>query len=49
VITTHNPELIMGYIGFGSISGQGRIDNIKIWAPTSIPEKLTIFKEKYMP
>jgi hypothetical protein len=31
-------ELVMGYIGFGSLKCSGRIDNIKIWAPTVIPD-----------
>lgn len=29
-------ELVMGSVGFGSITGAGRIDNIRIWAPTVI-------------
>jgi hypothetical protein len=32
-------ELVMGSVGFGSFSGSGRIDNIKIWAPTVIREE----------
>jgi hypothetical protein len=31
-------ELVMGYVGFGSLRCPGRIDNIKIWAPTVIPD-----------
>jgi hypothetical protein len=34
----------MGYIGFGTSGGQGMIDNIKIYAPTSIPEETNIFQ-----
>jgi len=46
VMTTKNPELVMGYLGFGSCSNSGRIDNIKVWAPTSIPEETEIFEDK---
>ncbi len=46
VITAKNPELVMGYVGFGSFDDGGRIDNIKIWAPTSIPEEATFFLKK---
>ena len=35
--------LIMGYLGFGSFDGPCRLDNIKIYAPTAIPEKSDIF------
>lgn len=49
VMTTRNPELVMGYLGFGSFSSSGRIDNIKIWAPTSIPEEATFFEGKGSP
>lgn len=31
-------ELVMGSLGFGSISGSARFDNIKIWAPTVITD-----------
>ena len=43
VMTTRNPVLVMGYIGFGSFASAGRIDNIKVWAPTSIPEEADFF------
>ncbi len=36
---------ILGYIGFGSYEGTGQVDNIKIWAPTSIEKKAEIFNE----
>ena len=49
VMTTKNPELVMGYLGFGSFDDSGRIDNIKIWAPTSIPEEVNIFEGKSLP
>jgi hypothetical protein len=29
-------ELVMGMVGFGSVSSPGRFDNIRIWAPTVI-------------
>ena len=48
-ITARNPELVMGYIGFGSFDDDGRIDNIKIWAPTSIPDEATFFYKKTIP
>ncbi|MBN1413653.1 MAG: hypothetical protein JW973_01025 [Bacteroidales bacterium] len=49
VMTTKNPELVMGYIGFGSFDGSGRIDNVKIWGPTSIPQDAGIFESKISP
>lgn len=36
-------ELVMGYVGFGSFTGSGGVDNIRIWAPTSIHEEIRIF------
>jgi hypothetical protein len=49
VMATRNPELVMGYLGFGSFDDSGRIDNIKIWAPTSIPEEANVFERKLSP
>jgi hypothetical protein len=49
VITSRDPELVMGYLGFGSFNNAGCFDNIKIWAPTSIPEKANFFKFKEIP
>ena len=37
-------ELVMGYVGFGGFVGSGGFDNIRIWAPTSIPEECPIFE-----
>jgi hypothetical protein len=34
---TKDRTFIMGYIGFGSVTGKAAIDNIKIWSQTSIP------------
>lgn len=31
--------LVMGSVGFGSFSGAGQVDNIRIWAPTVISEE----------
>lgn len=45
VLESKNFELVMGYIGFGAFAGSGCVDNIKIWAPTHIPEKTQIFNE----
>ncbi len=39
-------NLVMGYVGFGSFSDKGRIDNIKIWSQTSIPEPAGFFRKK---
>jgi len=36
-------KLVMGYIGFASITGNAAVDNVKIWAPTVITEKAAIF------
>lgn len=49
VMTSRDPELVMGYLGFGSFHDAGCIDNIKIWAPTSIPEEANFFKFKSVP
>jgi hypothetical protein len=39
VLQCKDYELVMGSVGFGSFSGSGRIDNIKIWAPTVIRDE----------
>lgn len=44
-LETKDRTFIMGYIGFGSGLGKGRIDNIRIWSQTSIPEPAGFFKE----
>jgi hypothetical protein len=36
-------ELVMGYIGFGSYNCSCRIDNIRIWSQTVIPDETLIF------
>ena len=43
VMVAKDRTLIMGYLGFGSIDTPGKIDNIKIWAPTFIPGETNIF------
>jgi hypothetical protein len=43
VIVAKDRTLIMGYIGFGSIDTPGKIDNIKIWAPTFVPGEAPVF------
>jgi hypothetical protein len=43
VLLTKDYELVMGYIGFGSWNCQVRFDNIRIWAPTVIPEEIQFF------
>ncbi len=45
VMVAKDRTLIMGYIGFGSIDAPGKIDNIKIWAPTFVPGETGIFNE----
>ncbi len=45
VMVAKDRTLIMGYIGFGSIDAPGKIDNIKIWAPTFVPGETGIFDE----
>jgi hypothetical protein len=37
VLKAKDRTLIMGYIGFGSAGSAGKIDNINIWAPASVP------------
>jgi hypothetical protein len=39
VLLSKDYELVMGSVGFGSFNGSGRIDNIKIWAPTVIRDE----------
>jgi len=46
VMESRDFELVMGYIGFGGYAGSGGFDNIRIWAPTSIPEDCLIFQTK---
>lgn len=43
VMVAKDRTLIMGYLGFGSIDTPGKIDNIKIWAPTFVPGETNIF------
>ncbi|UCH14605.1 MAG: hypothetical protein JSV22_01255 [Bacteroidales bacterium] len=45
VIEAKDRTYIMGYIGFGSVDEPGMIDNIKIWAPTSVPGEANIFNK----
>ena len=44
VMIAKDRTLMMGYIGFGTFGGRGRIDNINIYAPTAIYEETDIFK-----
>ncbi|MBN2348601.1 MAG: hypothetical protein JXJ22_07190 [Bacteroidales bacterium] len=44
VMETINRTFVLGYIGFGSFDDSGCIDDIKIWAPTSIEQKAGIFR-----
>jgi hypothetical protein len=46
LIIAKDRTLMMGYIGFGSYNGPGRIDNINIYAPTAIHEETEIFKSQ---
>ena len=39
LLQTKDYGLVMGSIGFGSFSGAGQIDNVRIWAPTVIREE----------
>jgi hypothetical protein len=49
VMVAKDRTLIMGYIGFGSIDTPGKIDNIKIWAPTFVPGETNIFDKIPVP
>lgn len=49
ILESRDYELVMGHVGFGAFSGSGCIDNVKIWAPTHIPEKTTIFNGAGVP
>ena len=44
VMEAKDRTLIMGYTGFGTSGIPFYIDNIKIWAPTSIEQKTVLFK-----
>jgi hypothetical protein len=44
LLEAKDQTLVMGYIGFGTFSGSVMIDNIKIYAPTAIPEETNIFQ-----
>ncbi len=46
-LVTKDRTFIMGYIGFGSDAGKWRIDNIKIWSQTSIPQPADFLKENF--
>jgi hypothetical protein len=39
VLQVKDYELVMGQVGLGSVSTPARFDNIKIWAPTVIPNE----------
>lgn len=39
VLQCKDYELVMGSVGFGSFAGSGKIDNIRIWAPTVIRDE----------
>jgi hypothetical protein len=39
VLQSRDYELVMGSVGFGSVRSAGRIDNIRIWAPTVIRDE----------
>jgi hypothetical protein len=39
VLQCKDYELVMGSVGFGSFNGSGKIDNIRIWAPTVIRDE----------
>jgi hypothetical protein len=39
LLQTKDFALVMGSVGFGSFSGAGQIDNVRIWAPTVISEE----------
>lgn len=39
-----DPNLVMGYIGFGTSGYIMKINDIKVWAPTSIAEPANVFR-----
>lgn len=41
-----DPNLVMGYFGFGATNSLLRLDKVSIWAPTSIEVPAPIFKSK---
>ena len=49
VMKAKDRTLIMGYIGFGSAGSAGKIDNINIWAPTSVPGDADVFEKISLP
>jgi hypothetical protein len=48
VLTAKDRTLIMGYIGFGTAGTMGKIDNVNIWAPTSVPGDTVLFGNRFI-
>lgn len=46
IMTAEDKTFSKGYIGFGSFDDLGKVDNIRIWAPTAIKKKANIFSLK---
>ena len=46
-LTAKDRTLIMGYIGFGTAGAMGKIDNVSIWAPTSVPGDTVLLGNKF--
>lgn len=46
IMVAEDKTHLKGYIGFGSFDDLGRIDNIRIWAPTAEKKKANIFDSK---
>lgn len=46
VVVSRDRTFVMGYIGFGSVYNDCKIDNIKIWSQTAIPEPASFYIKK---
>jgi hypothetical protein len=46
-LTAKDRTLIMGYIGFGTAGAMGKIDNVSIWAPTSVPGDTVLLGNRF--
>ncbi|MCX5938690.1 MAG: hypothetical protein NTW02_10965, partial [Cyanobium sp. LacPavin_0920_WC12_MAG_62_9] len=49
IMTAQENTLGAGWVGFGSFDDTGKVDNIRIWAPTSPEKKAAPFFQKVRP
>jgi hypothetical protein len=46
IMVAEDKTFTEGYIGFGSFDDLGKVDNIRIWAPSAKEKKANIFSQK---